>query len=187
MPGVNLLLTPGPANVFKVAGLALPGVAVVSGCVDSRKLDVQAGSGTKGATVVYKGSDPQEFEVKLILTEADDYAAWLDGEAAGVVRASPDAKNPKAFAVEHPACLECGITAALTKSVSMAVKRDDGAYEVTIKMLPSQPPKPSSGTPKGSATQWKSSIGGGGAQPPDAQSEADKEIEALRKELAGVK
>ena len=185
MPGVNLLRTPGPANVFRVAGLELPGVAVVTGCVDSRKLDVQGAKGAKGATIVYSGSDPQEFEVKLVLVEPEDYDAWIDGEAAGIVRASPDGKNPKAFAVDHPACLECGITAALTKTYTQATKRDDGAYEVTIKMLPSQPPKASSGTPKGSATQWKSSTGGGTAQPPDAQSEADKKIEELTKQIKG--
>ena len=187
MPGVNLLLTPGPANTFKVAGLALPGVAIVTGCVDQRAIDVQKGSGTKGATLVYKGGEPKPFKVKLILTEPEHYEAWLNGEAAKVVRAVPDSKTAKAYAVEHPSCLECGITAAVTVAVPQCTKREDGAYEVEIEMMPSSPPKPSSGTPKGSAMQWKSSIGGGGARPPDAQSEADREIEALRKELAGIK
>ncbi len=179
MPGVNLLRTPGPANTFKVAGLPLPGTAKVSGCVDQRKLDVQAGKGTKGATITYSGGEPQEFEVKLLIADEDEFDEWLNGEAANVVRAVPEGKKPKAYSVEYPSCLECGITAALTKSFTASEKQEDGGYIVTIKMLPSSPPKPSSGVPKGSATQWTSKDG----KPPDAQSAADKTIEQLTKQI----
>jgi hypothetical protein len=179
MPGVNLLRTPGPANKFMVAGLPLPGIARVTGCVDQRKIDVQAGSGTKGATLRYQGADPQEFEVRLQIADEDEFDEWLTGDAAAVVRAVPEGKGARAYAVEHPSCLECGITAAVTKSVAAAEKQEDGGYLVVIKLLPSSPPKPSSGTPKGSATQWTSK----NAQPPDAQSAADKTIEQLTQQI----
>lgn len=174
MAGVNLMSNPGPGNVFKVAGVKLPGIPHVTGCVDASKIDVRKGNGTSGANIQYGGADPKEFDVELHLVEPADYDEWLTGQGRAILRAAPTGKNAKAFAVEHPSCQECGIASAVKVSVSQGTKQDDGSYKVFIKLMPSAPPKPASGTPKGSQFTQK-----GG----DAQSAADKTISDITAQI----
>lgn len=175
----NPMREPGAFNVFRVAGVPLPGIAIVTGCVDESKLDVKSGKGTKGASVNYEGSDPKEFTVTLLLFEEEEYDEWLDGNARRVLLTPPEGKEAKAFAVDHPSCLECNITSALKKSVSAAEPQGDGSYRVTIKLQPAPPPKPSSGTPSGTAAKpaW---------QQAPAQSEADAAIDELTKQVQAL-
>lgn len=153
--GANLIRVPEIANKFWLAGETLPGVATVSGCVAQNKLDVQAGSGTKGATVVYKGSEPQEFTVDLHLCTEEEYDEWLEGNGRRILLTPPTGAKAQAFDVYHPACDEAGITSALRKSVAAAEHDGLGGYHVKIVLMPYVPPQPSHGTPKGSATQWE--------------------------------
>lgn len=170
--GANLIRVPEVANKFLVAGVALPGIAKVTGCEAFAKLDVPDGAGTSGATVNYKGQKPKTFTVELHLLEEEDYDEWLDGQGRQILLTPPTGKKAQAFDVFHPSCDEVGITSALRESVGAADPVGDGSYKVKIVLMPSAPPKPSSSTPKGSA-------GGGGwekAKPADA---ADAEIDNL--------
>lgn len=170
--GANLIRVPEVANKFFLVGVPLPGIAKVTGCVAFNKLDVQAGSGTKGATVSYKGTEPKPFKVELHLITEEDYDDWLDGPGRQILTAPPVGKKAVAFDVFHPACDECGITSALRQSVSAAEPVGDGSYKVTIELIPQEPPKPSNSTPKGSK-------GPGGWEIAKPQDAADKTIDDL--------
>jgi hypothetical protein len=168
--GANLIRNPEAADVFRVAGVALPGIANVTGCEDASKLDVKAGSGTKGATIGYQGSEPKDFTVELHLMDEDQYDEWLDGEGRRILLTPPTGKTPKAFAVDHPSCLECSIKSAVKKTVSAAEKVGDGSYKVKIVLTPASPPTPAHGTPAGSQTKWHE---------PASKDAADKAIDDL--------
>ncbi len=163
-------------NVFKVAGIPLPGIPTVTGCVAADKLDVKKGKGTKGSTVSYEGDDPKPFKVSLHLLTEQQYDEWIDGEARRILMTPPEGKTAKAFSVEHPKCQECRISSALKVSVSAANEVGDGSWKVEIELQPSSPAKASSGTPSGSKTkaEW---------QQAPAQSEADKTIDELTKQV----
>jgi hypothetical protein len=177
MGGVNLIRNPGAANVFRVASVALPGIATVTGCVDSSKLDVRQGTGTSGATVVYQGGEPKAFKVELHLMTEEDYDEWLTGEGRKILLTPPVGTNAKSFVVDHPSCQECGINSAIKQSIGMAELQSDLTYKVMIELMPTQPPKPSSGTPKGSQFTQN------GANAADA---ADSTINDLVKQIKGL-
>lgn len=174
----NPLTTPSEWDTFRVAGVALPGIAKVTGCVDASKLDVPKGSGTSGATINYQGRDTKTFKVELTLMTAEELDEWETGEGRRILMAPPEGKNAKAFAVDHPACQYVGIKSAVKQSVS-APEQSGDAWKVLIELEPADPPKPSSGTPKGSQTK----AGPGGAPQPTAQTEADKAIAELEKQI----
>lgn len=166
----NPISAPSEWQIFRINGISLPGIATVSGCVSASKLDVRNGTGTSGATVVYQGDEPKAFTVELHLLEPDDYDAWLTGPGRTVLLTPPTGKNPKSFSVDHPACQECGITSCIKAEVGQGERQDDLSYKVKISLQPTPPPKPASGTPKGSPTQ-------GGSN--DAPSAADALIKSL--------
>lgn len=177
----NPIQTPDEHIVFRVAGVALPGLATVSGCVDQSKLDVRAGTATKGATIVYQGGDPQEFTVELQFFEDGEIDEWDNGEGHRILAEAPTGKNAKAFAVDHPECQRTRITAAVKKSISQLIPVGDGSYKVQIKLTPSELPKPATGTPKGSATTWANH------RATSAESKADAAMAELEEQLKKAK
>ncbi len=170
----NPIRNPGEWNVFRVNGIACPGIATVTGCVDASKLDVKDGTGTSGATVTYQGNTPKEFSVELHIHEADDYDAWLTGPARAILLTPPTGKNAKSFSVDHPACQECNITSCVKATVGQGEKQDDLSYKVKISIQPTPKPKPASGTPSGTTAP--------GAKT-DAPTAADKTIAELNAQI----
>lgn len=167
---------PGEWHVFRVAGVLLPGIAKVTGCVKAAKLDVHDGSGTKGATVTYKGSTPKPFKVLLHILEEEDMDEWLGGEARRILMAAPVGKTSKSFAVDHPKCQLAEIGAALMQTIGVPEEVGDGSYTVEIELMPATPPVASSGTPSGSQTKWVDN-------PKTAKSEADAALAALEAQI----
>lgn len=169
---------PGEWHVFRVAGVRLPGIAKVTGCVDSSKLDVRKGKGSTGVTVVYDGDDTKTFKVELHLLTEEDLDEWDTGEGRRILSTPPTGKNAFAFAVDHPKCQYAKITQAIKKEIGAPEEQDDGSHKVLIELQPTTPAKPASGTPKGSVTK-----GSDYSNPPSSKSKADELQEELERQL----
>ncbi len=170
----NPIRSPGEWQIFRIAGVLLPGIAKVTGCIDKRKLDVKKAKGTKGATVSEEGNDPKAFELELHLCTEEEIDEWDSGEGRRILKEHPKGSTSKAPGVDHPACQECDITAVMTESIGQKEAVGDGSYKVKIMLFPWSPPEASSGTPGGSVTKAP-----GGAAPSSAQTRADKLQEEL--------
>ncbi len=148
----NPISSPAEWSVFRIAGVLLPGIATVSGCVDARKIEVKAAKGASGATTSDEGAAPKPFKLVLHLHTAEECDEWDNGEGRRILAAAPVGTTSKAPGVDHPACQETGITAVLRGTISQKEPVGDGSWKVTIELYPFAPPKPAGGTPGGSAT-----------------------------------
>jgi hypothetical protein len=149
----NPIRNPAEWHTFRIAGVTLPGIAKVSGCVDARKIDVKGAKGASGAVVSDEGALPKPFKLELVFTTEEECDEWDNGEGRRILKDAPIGSTSKAPGVDHPACQECDITAVLRGQISQKEPLGDGAWKVTIELYPWTPkPKPSGGTPGGSST-----------------------------------
>jgi hypothetical protein len=117
---------------IKVAGVYLPGTAVVTGSV-GRKMDSQQSPGSDGSTMTQLGYEPAKVSIKLTLFFPEHLERFI--KIAPVLRPRKGEKNPPAVPVVHPSLTIMGIHHLHVMSIGIpepgAIK---GTYEVKIEM-----------------------------------------------------
>ena len=114
-----------------------PGIAIISGASNPRKLDIRDGMGLSGATVVLVGNALAKFNVKLRLWELKHFQDWdvwkklLEPSPIARIMASKMARS-----IYHPLLAELNIKSAIVEEVSQLTQaEDDEIWEVDIKFV----------------------------------------------------
>lgn len=149
-----------------------PGLCDVSGASAPREWDIRKGYGLSGATVVYTGDGLAKFTVRLFLWEPEQFNAWDTWRV--LIKKPPRGTRPKALDISHPYLQELEITSVEVEDELQWTQPEPGLFVKDIKFLQYRAPLPSLAKPDGSQSK---------ANEPTAQTEADKTIEALMKQM----
>jgi hypothetical protein len=155
-----------------LAGQRSPGLCDVSGASAPREWDIRKGYGLSGATVVYTGDGLAKFTVRLFFWETSHFDEWERFRV--LVKKPPRGVRPKAQDIAHPFLEELGITSAVVEDELQWTQPEPGLFAKDIKFLQYRAPLPTLAKPDGSQSK---------ANEPTAQTEAEKTIEALTKQM----
>lgn len=165
---------------IKLGGKRPPGIAVVRGAGTPRKWDKRAGYGITGAYLVFTGDDLASFEIDIIIWDEEHWTEWL--AFAPVLEKPKAGQRPKAIGIMHPLVNRppWRITSVVVDDVLQFEPDADGEIWIcTIKVTPFKGPAPALSKPT-------AAIPGASAPVPTAQDAADKKIQALTQEMAGL-
>lgn len=171
----NPLDNPELYDFFLLAGQKSPGLCDVAGAGTPRTWDERKGYGLSGATIVYTGDGLAKFGIKIKLYTTEDFAAWDTFKL--LLKKTPRGVRPKAMDISHPLLEELGITSVVVEDLLQGVQTADGEWTYEVKLKQYRAPLPTIGKPDGSASK---------ADQPTAQTEIDKTIDALTKQVKGL-
>jgi hypothetical protein len=158
LPGTNLnpLDSPSTHNAIAIGGRSWPltdqggGYVKIVGAGAPRVLDIRAGHGQTGATVLYKGETLSEFSIDFYLVETSDWDEWFDFRP--VLAKPPVGAAAKALPVYHPYLATLGIDAILVMDEGQPEEVDEtGLHKVSVKVVQWKKPTPTIGLPKGAS------------------------------------
>lgn len=158
LPGTNLnpLDSPSTHNAIAIGGRSWPltdqggGYVKIVGAGTPRVLDIRAGHGQTGATVLYKGETLSKFTIEFYLVETSDWDEWFDFRP--VLAKPPVGAAAKSLPVYHPYLTTLGIDAILVEDEGQPEEVDDtGLHKVAVKVVQWKKPTPTLGLPTGAS------------------------------------
>ena len=155
-----------------LAGQRSPGLCDVSGASSPRDWDVRKGYGLSGASVVYTGDGLAKFTVRLFFWESSHFDAWE--RFRPLVKKPPRGTRPKAMDISHPYLEELEIKSAVVEDQLQFTQVEPGMFVKDIKFIQYRAPLPMLAKPDGSQSK---------PNEPTAQSEAEKTIQALTRQM----
>ena len=162
-------------NYIVLAGVPSPGVCIVQGLTNPRKLQINDGYALSNATVVYLGDSLPKFSVTLQMTSALDLREWK--RFAKLLATPPLGTRPNALKIEHPLIEECGIKSVLVEDRTQLTPSPTGLWTVKIDFVKWQKPAPALGRPNGA-------IPDADKKAPTPQDAQDIQIEQARARFA---
>jgi hypothetical protein len=168
----NPLDDPDLYDYFTLAGERSPGLCDVSGANAPREWDIRKGYGLSGASVVYTGDGLAKFTIRLFFSETEHFNAWESFRR--LIAKPPRGTRPKAQDIGYPFLAELGITSAVVEDELQWTQPEPGLFAKDIKFIQFRAPLPMLAKPDGSQSR---------SNEPTAQTEADRTIEALTKQL----
>jgi hypothetical protein len=135
---VNPLST--PVNYVRVNGARTPMTySTIRGAEDKRKYDELVGPGLSGGYSRFLGKRLSHFELLMYLYTPEDWSAWYRFKP--VLAALPKSFMGKSFAIWHPWCVDCGITAACVETIKQPKELEPGVYVIEVEMIEFRIPK----------------------------------------------
>lgn len=192
MQGADPITVPQVHDFVVVASIASPGVIApdgISGFDRTHDWEVKKSQGASGATITDQGEPPAEGSITWQLWrnglngEPHDFDDW-DAFRALLRTAKTTNKKVTALGILHPRLTDNEIFNVVVKKIGILQNKGGGLYTVTVDFLEYRQPVKAGGTPAGSkTTKW---VDPAHPSQPTAQSEAEQEIERLRKEAAAA-
>ncbi len=142
---MNPISNPDAYDYVVISGVKTPGVARIVGAGSPRQWDKTKGPGVSGAWIKYMGTDLSEFSIILTIWTEEHWREW-DAMRPMLLR-QPVKPNDKHFEVVHPQLSELGIRACAVKDIATPEQKDDGLWEIEIKMIQFREPKTAIGKP----------------------------------------
>lgn len=142
---MNPIRNPEAYDVVMIAGQPTPGLAQIVGAGSPRTWDKRKGMGLSGAWLFYMGDDLAEFSIVLQIWTEEQWAAWEKFQP--LLQKPPIGTRPKALEVYHPYLAPLGIKAIVVRDVMAPEQKDDGLWEIEIKVTQFRAPKPAIGKP----------------------------------------
>lgn len=172
----------GAWDVVFVGGLRMPGQAVVAGAASKLEWEEQAGTGTNGGSLKYKGSKLSEFEIELRFWEAEQIDEWETKKA--IFDVPKGEEKPRALDFGHPVGTDLDIKSIVVlERPQLTQLSDDGLWGVTIKVKAWGEPEPKTGSPKKSEAVGKDGAAGGTSAGAGAESSPEDEADQMIKDL----
>lgn len=171
-------------DAIVLGGVRSPGFVTLSGHARSEKWDIKDGDGQDGASTTRKGKKVAQFSASFRLVKdpvlgVDEYAEW--DSFLPTLKSTTASKAPVALDIYHPDLAELGIGSVVIEEIGGKVHDGKGGATVSVKFLEYSPPKPKSGSPKGS----KGNSEPFGPPKPDPNADAKAELDAVLAEASG--
>lgn len=155
-----------------VAGVALPGLARVSGKGVEHTIDVKKSPGKDGATFTDLGRELAHFSIVLVLQSQEEWDAFETSRST--LQPLNATGKLQALSVAHPVINVLGVRSLYFTRIGVPHPGSViGTYEVELETLEYKPPKATagSGTPTKDVKRWE---GSGNGYPPKQTSAANK-------------
>lgn len=140
-----------PVDYILLAQQRSPGIARVKGAGSPRKWDERGGYGLSGSTLVFTGTRLSEFDVQLLFTTPEDWAAWDVWKP--LVARPPSRVRPRALDIWHPWLEELEIKRVVVLDVLQPDEGETGEWTRTIKFKAFRAPKLTLAKPEGSKSK----------------------------------
>ena len=143
---------PREEDIFRIGGVASPGVSILSGFERVYGWEVKKGKGVKGSTATLNEFPPCEGTIKIQLWTPEHFDEW--DVFRRLLKYDPTKKGVNALDFYHQSTEDIDLRSVVCRGISPRVHEGLGLYAVTIKLLEYNPPpkKSAVSTPSGSKT-----------------------------------
>ncbi len=167
-------------DTFSIAGLTLTGKWTLLSAPKKFGWQIQQGYGLSGAFVFPKGDELITPKFKGEFWDHRDWAVFKETRKRllqkGVVSLGIIAS---AMGIDHPELKALGVTSVVTGMIGPATQSKTGLWTIEIEFLQYRPPLPAPPKPKQVIPTNTPAL-------PTAKNNQEKELQALRKEAAGL-
>lgn len=165
-----------PEDHIVLAGRMSPGVCAIGDTGRPFKWDKKDAKGSSGATNTYQGEDLAEFDIVFSFWDWATQKAEWDNFAKLLPPSSP---KPTALDIYHAELAAINVHSVVVTLIGKPVRASNGLRTVKVSFQQYREPKPSGGTPRGSATGSELNPNGDFIGPPLPPDPVDAQIAAL--------
>lgn len=156
---------PQEEDIFRIGGVASPGISTFSGFERVYGWEVKKGKGVKGSTVTLNEFPPVEGQVEIQLWLPEHFDAW--NAFRPLLKYDPTKKTSTALDWYQQSTEDIELKSVVCKGFSPRVHKGKGLYVVTVKFIEYNPPpkKSAVATPNGSKGGTSSGTPGASSDP----------------------
>jgi hypothetical protein len=175
--GLDPVSNPESWFVVTIAGVASPGICLVTGFKRSAEWDVKKGKGTVGATITYVSKPPAKGSIEFQAWLPRHWDDWDD--FLPLFQYDPTKKAVQAVDIFHPALADVGIVSVVTEDIGAWEHKGQGLYSRTVSFLEYAPPPAASAVSTPAGAKADTPAASAGTPPPSAADANQQQINTL--------